>query len=200
MDNKKALYVSTGDIIMQRDMLILNTVSSKIRITVMMRTHVERRDSSQSKDFRILAPPSKNKIIFVWKVFMHLFLNGYEIVLFSSPILFPIVTLAAKARHFKILYDYHAFPIANLQAWFKQRLRINCLASIARIIATKLENIFLRFCDGIIATPLIDKEAERLFRCNKNIEVISNYPSVAVTQRSTRLFKRIENSFIIYSA
>jgi len=182
---------------MQRDMLILNTLNSKIEIIVMLR-EVEQKGISQVIPFTSIRIKEKGKLTFLWKVFCHILFANYDVIFFSSPILFPIVLIPARARKTRILFDYHAFPIATVID------SLNKISSISRLghvegIARTLENFFIKTANGVIMTPLVEKEMRRVSTYQNNIEVVSNFPSLDVKPRGTDcLNSLVGRRFIIY--
>ncbi len=202
MKNLKLLYITTGDIIMQKDMLILNTLNSKIKkieITVMLRD-TEQKGISQVIPFKSICIKEKRKLTFLWKVFCHTLFTNYDVIFFSSPILFPIVLIPARAKKTRILFGYHEFPIATVIDSFNKISSISRLSHIVEGIIRTLENFFIKTANGVIMIPLVEKEMKRVSRYQNNIEVVSNFPSLAVKPRSTDcLNSLVGRHFIIYS-
>ncbi|MBW2020341.1 MAG: glycosyltransferase [Deltaproteobacteria bacterium] len=195
MQGKNILHIVTGNIIIQRDSLILSELHSSHTITLLFWGSVENEKRLRSLGFRIITFKARNKLIFFLKVFLHILLNHYDVISFSSFLLSPLVLLATTVKKTKILYGYHEFPIATATDRFN-----NLLHGIVNGIARTLENAFLKTSDGIIVIPLIDKEIQRVLKYNKNMEVVSNFPSLAVKLRAAGRLKDLKDKrFIIYS-
>lgn len=163
------------------------SLSKKYNVEVVFWNRTEEREQNSEDSIQLRAPVASLKLLFklpklYWKIYKKIQPKQINVIHCTHFLLLPLALVIKLFKGVNVVYDaYERYSIDISTAYF------SIFSWFARIIFELVENILVRFTDGVLTIDSVNNLLENRYRSYQpNTEVLYNVPNL-VKRSSTKI-------------